>query len=100
VLALPPTGRIARPDDIARLALFLTASDVNQVSQEDPALGHGIFTHYFLQAPETGAGDLDGDGAVTVREVHLYLQRKVHERSNGAQTPQLYNVGDMVLLGK
>ena len=79
--------------------MILTASDVNQVSQEDPALGHGIFTHFLLEALG-GAADLDGDGAITVREVHLYLQRKVHERSNGAQTPQLYNIGDMVLLKK
>ena len=79
--------------------MILTASDVNQVSQEDPALGHGIFTHYLLEALD-GAADLDRDGAVTVREVHLYLQRKVHERSGGAQTPQLYNVGDMVLIRK
>jgi uncharacterized caspase-like protein len=79
--------------------MILTASDVNQVSQEDPALGHGIFTHYLLEALG-GAADLDGDGAVTVREVHLYLQRKVHERSAGVQTPQLYNIGDMVLVRK
>jgi hypothetical protein len=77
--------------------MILTASDVNQVSQEDPALGHGIFTHYLLEAMG-GAADLDGDGAITVREVHLYLQRKVHERSAGVQTPQLYNIGDMVLV--
>jgi hypothetical protein len=79
--------------------MILTASDVNQVSQEDPALGHGIFTHYLLEAMG-GAADLDSDGAVTVREVHLYLQRKVHERSAGVQTPQLYNIGDMVLVRK
>ncbi len=79
--------------------MILTASDVNQVSQADPALGHGIFTHSLLEAMN-GAADLDGDGAVTVREVHPYLQRKVHERSNGAQTPQLYNIGDMVLVRK
>jgi len=79
--------------------MILTASDVNQVSQEDPALGHGIFTHFLLEALN-GAADLDGDGAITVREVHLYLQRKVHERSSGVQTPQLYNVGDMIIVRK
>ncbi|MBI3634701.1 MAG: caspase family protein, partial [Candidatus Rokubacteria bacterium] len=79
--------------------MILTASDVNQVSQEDPTLGHGIFTHFLLEALN-GAADLDGDGAITVREVHLYLQRKVHERSRGVQTPQLYNVGDMVVVQK
>ncbi len=77
--------------------MILTASDVNQVSEEDPVLGHGIFTYYLLEALN-GAADLDGDGAITVRELHLYLQRRVHERSNGAQTPQLYNIGDMVLV--
>jgi len=79
--------------------MILTASDVNQVSQEDPALGHGIFTYVLLEGLRGGA-DLDGDGAITVREAHLYLQRKVHERSRGVQTPQLYNVGDMVLVRK
>lgn len=78
--------------------MILTASDVNQVSHEDPMLGHGIFTYHLLQALESGAADLDGDGAITVREVHLYLQRKVHEHARGTQTPQLYNVGDMVLV--
>ena len=34
----------------------------------------------------------------TTREVHLYLQRKVHEHSGGNQTPQLYSVGDMVIV--
>ncbi len=79
--------------------MILTASDVNQVSHEDRALRHGIFTHFFLEGLN-GAADLDGDGAVTVRELHLYLQRKVHERSGGTQTPQLYNIGDMVLVTK
>jgi hypothetical protein len=58
----------------------------------------GIFTHYCLKAK--AAADLDGDGAITVREIRLYLQRKVHERSGGVQTPQLYNIGDMVLVRK
>jgi uncharacterized caspase-like protein len=79
--------------------LILTASDVNQVSAEDGALGHGIFTHYLLEGL-SGAADLDGDGAITVRELHLYLRRKVHERSGGIQTPQLYAIGDMVLAPK
>ncbi len=79
--------------------MILTASDVNQVSNEDPQLRHGIFTHYFLEGLK-GAADLDGDGAVTVREIHLFLQRKVHEHSGGAQTPQLYAIGDMVLVHK
>jgi uncharacterized caspase-like protein len=78
--------------------MILAASDVNQVSQEDPSLGHGIFTHYLLEALD--AADLDGDGAITVREVHFYIQRRVHERSGGVQTPQLYNIGDMVLVRK
>jgi len=56
-----------------------------------------LWLHHGQVRAMGGAADLDGDGAITVREVHLYLQRKVHERSGGVQTPQLYNVGDMVL---
>ena len=77
--------------------MILTASDTNQVSLEDPERGHGLFTYYLLQAFE-GAADLDLDGAITVREIHLYLQRKVHEQSGGNQTPQLYGIGDMVIV--
>jgi uncharacterized caspase-like protein len=77
--------------------MILTASDANQLSQELAEFRHGIFTYYLLQGLE-GDADLDKDGAVTVRELHLYLQRKVHEKSGGNQTPQLYNVGDMVLV--
>lgn len=77
--------------------MILTASDANQVSLEDPERGHGLFTYYLLQAFE-GAADLDSDGAITVREIHLYLQRKVHEQSGGNQTPQLYGIGDMVVV--
>jgi len=76
--------------------MILTASDANQLSLESPELGHGLFTHYLLQAL-AGAADFDSDGAITTREVHLYLQRKVHEHSGGNQTPQLYSVGDMVI---
>ncbi|MBI4247339.1 MAG: caspase family protein, partial [Candidatus Rokubacteria bacterium] len=76
--------------------MILTASDINQVSLEDRALRHGVFTHYLLEGLK-GAADLDGDRAVTVRELHLFLQRRVHEHSSGVQTPQLYNIGDMVL---
>ena len=77
--------------------MVLTASDANQLSLESPELGHGLFTHYLLQAL-AGAADFDSDGAITTREVHLYLQRKVHEHSGGNQTPQLYSVGDMVIV--
>jgi uncharacterized caspase-like protein len=77
--------------------MVLTASDANQLSLESPELGHGLFTHYLLQALG-GAADLDSDGAITIREVHLYLQRKVHEHSGGNQTPQLYSIGDMVIV--
>lgn len=77
--------------------MILTASDANQLSVESQEVGHGLFTYYLLQGLE-GAADLDSDGAITIREMHLYLQRKVHERSGGNQTPQLYSIGDMVLV--
>ena len=77
--------------------MILTASDANQLSVESPEVGHGLFTYYLLQGLG-GTADLDSDGAITVREIHLFLQRKVHERSGGNQTPQLYSIGDMVIV--
>ncbi len=95
--SLALTDRFLRDLSQREGRMILTASDANQLSQELGEFKHGVFTYYLLQGLE-GDADLDKDGAVTVRELHLYLQRRVHEKSGGNQTPQLYNVGDMVLV--
>jgi hypothetical protein len=77
--------------------LIITASDANEPSVEDGTRGHGVFTYFLLQGLK-GEGDLDKDGAIRARELHTYLDRRVHEHSGGNQTPQIYGDGDMVLI--
>lgn len=56
--------------------VVITASDINELSMELDAFGHGIFTHY-LVAGLKGEADLDADGAVSVQELYDYLAERV-----------------------
>lgn len=69
--------------------VILAASDVNEASIELDDLGGGIFTHYFLEGVR-GAGDVDGDGAITVKEAYDYLYERVSrtaKNAGGVQNP-------------
>lgn len=53
--------------------------------------GHGLFTYYLVEGLR-GAGDLDGDGTVTLQELYQYVEREVTQRSRavgGNQHPVL-----------
>jgi len=58
----------------------LTACSADELAQDDPDTGHGIFTTYFLDSLEN-AEDMDGNGWITLYEVYRRLDRKVRERS-------------------
>jgi len=45
VLGMPPTGRVARPDDIARLALFLAADASDQITGQAWTVDGGDVMH-------------------------------------------------------
>ncbi|UCD88464.1 MAG: hypothetical protein JSW04_08270, partial [Desulfobacterales bacterium] len=66
--------------------IILTASGANQIAKEDSSLGHGVFTYYLIQALK-GAGDVDGDGYVTVDEAYSYVSKAVPKATGQAQTP-------------
>ncbi len=59
---------------------ILTASRPAEVSIELPELGHGIFTYYLIQGLK-GAGDLNGDGIVTLQELYEYVEQQVTQKS-------------------
>ena len=56
--------------------VVITASDINELSMELEALGHGIFTHHLVTGMK-GEADLDGDGLVSVQELYDYLSERV-----------------------
>ncbi|MBF2079528.1 MAG: GUN4 domain-containing protein [Synechococcales cyanobacterium T60_A2020_003] len=73
--------------------VVLTSSSSIQYSfqQRDGSLS--IYTHYLVEGIRTGAADLDGDGAISVQELHDYAKRKVQEESP-AMTPKIIVLKD------
>ena len=56
--------------------LRLASCDTKQKSNEDPSLGHGVFTYYLAKALQ-GEADFDGDGRVGVGEAYRFVSREV-----------------------
>lgn len=70
------------------VAVF-TASEASQVSREGPEWGgHGIFTHYVLDALH-GAADTNSDSIVTLREMMEWVRDTVRRETNNAQNPSI-----------
>lgn len=67
----------------------LTSSTATQFSYEQE--GGGIYTCYLVLGLETGAADRDGDGQITVDELHEYAREKVREAAPSMQ-PEIYPV--------
>jgi len=104
--SLEQTGTRAGPgnrvfnDLVGPGRLFLAASQEDEFSYEDPALGHGVFTYYLLrglgamEGVTTPEADADQDGRVTVEELRIYLEREV-TRAKPPQHPLV--TGDLAL---
>ncbi|WP_204136977.1 GUN4 domain-containing protein [Halomicronema sp. CCY15110] len=67
----------------------LTSSTATQVSYERE--GASLYTTYLVQGLETGAADKDGNGQITVDELHEYAREKVQEQAPTMQ-PEIYAV--------
>ncbi len=92
------TRALATPDlvneflsDLARSrasTCTFSASDVDQLSQEDKRWGggHGVFTYYLIEALK-GAADSDKDNIVRLGEVLLYVNDKVRRETKSQQSP-------------
>ena len=80
---------------------ILTSSTSTQYSfeQEDSELS--IYTRYLVEGVNTGVADKDGDGWISIDELHEYAKCKVQETSP-AMTPEFYPVkeGHKILLAK
>lgn len=64
--------------------LMIGACDDRQVAREEPALGHGVFTHYLLTGPAAGAGDTVG-----ILQLYEEVAAAVSAHTGGRQTPVL-----------
>lgn len=66
--------------------VVFTASAQNEVSQESPDLGHGVFTYYLLDGLK-GKADLNNDNVVTINELMTYVEVQVKRHTKGYQNP-------------
>ena len=74
--------------------VVLTSSSSTQYSFEQQGSDLSLYTRYLIEGIETGAGDLDEDGKVSVRELHEYATSKVQETAP-SMTPKLITLKDL-----
>jgi uncharacterized caspase-like protein len=74
--------------------VVLTSSSSTQYSFEQQGSDLSLYTRYLIEGIETGAGDLDEDGKVSVRELHEYATSKVQETAPSI-TPKLITLKDL-----
>ena len=58
--------------------LQLTACAAGEVSHESESLGHGVYTHFLLEALE-GKADYNHDGVISLKEASLYTSDRTEE---------------------
>ncbi|MBD2534662.1 caspase family protein [Nostoc flagelliforme FACHB-838] len=80
---------------------ILTASTSTQFAFEQEGFELSIYTQYLVEGIENGAADQDGDGLISVDELHGYASSKVREVSP-TMTPEFYPVkqGYRIFLAK
>jgi tetratricopeptide (TPR) repeat protein len=69
----------------------LTSSTSTQYSFEQQDSDLSVYTRYFVEGIETGAADLDGNGSISIDELHEYTRKKVQEAAP-AMRPKIYAV--------
>jgi hypothetical protein len=69
----------------------LTSSTSTQYSFEQQGSDLSVYTRFLVEGMETGAADSDGDGVISIDELHEYASRKVQE-SAPAMKPKIYAV--------
>ena len=81
---------------------MITASQNDQISSSSADLRHGIFSYYLMKGME-GDADKNGDGQITVGEIHDYLTEHVAKQASmfgRAQVPQLIGNPSAILINK
>jgi hypothetical protein len=91
------SGYLAKVTKMRAVQILAAGSEGEQAVEIG---GQGLFTTYLLRALR-GEADLDGDGAVTAREIAAYVRPQVTVASDARQTPQFGTIegsGEVVFL--
>ena len=104
-----PTGMTARDAgmiDFSRQLggkgrIILTSSAATEYSFERQGEELAVYTRYLVEGIRTGAADLDGDGAISVNELHDYVREQVRKAAP-AMKPERYvfQEGEKILLAR
>jgi len=70
--------------------VVMLSSLPNQQSQESTDLKNGTFTYYLVKGIKGAADTSPYDGIVTIKELHIYISRKVMARTLDKQTPEVF----------
>lgn len=81
----PPDPLVPR---FAKYDARMYAADIRQPAREDDALENGVYTHFLVEGL-SGAADLDGDGLVSVQELHEHVAARTMRHTGGAQIPRI-----------
>ncbi|MEO0803957.1 MAG: caspase family protein [Cyanobacteria bacterium J06642_2] len=74
--------------------VVLTSSSSTELSFEQQDADLSIYTRYLVEGIETGAADSDGNGFVSVLELHEYATSKVKETAP-SMTPKIVTMKDL-----
>lgn len=74
--------------------VVLTSSSSTQYSFEQQGSALSLYTRYLVEGIETGAGDRNEDGKISIRELHDYATSKVQEAAPN-MTPKLITLKEM-----
>jgi hypothetical protein len=89
-LGTVPLKRLRDPDVGPRVALFQAGAS-GEIAALSAGAG-GLFTRYVTEGLETARADYDGDGQITLQELHAWVSPRVSrgaKRDNVVQTPTL-----------
>jgi hypothetical protein len=85
-LATLKAGFYAPPlEESSRASMVLSASDWGETAREDESLENDIYTHFLIEALQSGDRNLDG--AVTATEAHDWARRRTYAFTGGRQRP-------------
>ena len=89
----------ALPVDDVRGTAFIASTAVGESAQESAAIGGSFFTHH-LETALRGAGDLDGDGLVTMAEAFRYTANATVSATSGTQSGAQHPTYDFKMSGR
>jgi formylglycine-generating enzyme required for sulfatase activity len=74
--------------------VVLTSSSSTQYSLEQSGSALSLYTRYLVEGIETGAGDLNEDGHISIQELHHYASDRV-QATAPSMTPKLISLKDL-----